>query len=46
MQSNKLKVVVFCGIGARAKTALETLEAMGYKKVMNAGGLKDLSYLK
>merc|ERR1711971_1303112 len=39
-------IIIFCGIGGRAKGASDTLGAMGYTDVMNAGGLKDLGYLK
>jgi len=35
-------IIVFCGIGGRAKGAKATLESMGYTKVFNAGGLIDL----
>ena len=38
-------VIVFCRSGRRAAKAKEVLEQKGYKKVLNAGGLKDLSYL-
>jgi rhodanese-related sulfurtransferase len=35
-------VIVFCMSGRRAGKAKETLEALGYTKVLNAGGLNDL----
>lgn len=38
-------VIVFCRSGRRAAKAKEVMEQMGYTKVLNAGGLKDLSYL-
>lgn len=38
-------IVVFCRSGARAKTAKEALESLGYKKIFNAGGLSDMDYL-
>lgn len=38
-------VIVFCRSGRRAAKAKEVLEKMGYTKVLNAGGLKDLGYL-
>lgn len=39
-------VVVYCASGMRAERAKETLEGLGYEKVLNAGGLGDLDYLK
>jgi rhodanese-related sulfurtransferase len=38
-------VIVFCRSGRRAAKAKEVMEQMGYTKVLNAGGLKDLTYL-
>ena len=38
-------VVIFCGSGRRAGKAKEVLEQKGYTNVLNAGGLKDLTYL-
>eukprot|EP00579_Thalassiosira_antarctica_P008646 CAMPEP_0201887950 /NCGR_PEP_ID=MMETSP0902-20130614/26265_1 /ASSEMBLY_ACC=CAM_ASM_000551 /TAXON_ID=420261 /ORGANISM="Thalassiosira antarctica, Strain CCMP982" /LENGTH=105 /DNA_ID=CAMNT_0048418037 /DNA_START=59 /DNA_END=376 /DNA_ORIENTATION=+ len=38
-------VVIFCRSGRRAGKAKEVLEQKGYTKVLNAGGLKDLTYL-
>ena len=38
-------VIVFCRSGRRAGKAKECLEEKGYSKVLNAGGLKDLTYL-
>lgn len=35
-------VIVFCRSGRRAGKAKETLEQLGYTKVLNAGGLEDL----
>ncbi|KAL7452742.1 hypothetical protein ACHAWC_004466 [Mediolabrus comicus] len=44
--SNKnAPVIVFCRSGRRAAKAKEVMEQMGYTKVLNAGGLKDLTYL-
>ena len=40
-------IVVHCASGIRANTAKETLESLGYTKVLNAGGLNDiLAYSK
>mmetsp|Transcript_7861 Transcript_7861/g.17124 ORF Transcript_7861/g.17124 Transcript_7861/m.17124 type:complete len:185 (-) Transcript_7861:99-653(-) len=36
-------IVVYCAVGGRASVAKECLESMGYKNVLNAGGLKDLN---
>eukprot|EP00566_Odontella_aurita_P025360 CAMPEP_0113560212 /NCGR_PEP_ID=MMETSP0015_2-20120614/19309_1 /TAXON_ID=2838 /ORGANISM="Odontella" /LENGTH=121 /DNA_ID=CAMNT_0000461899 /DNA_START=170 /DNA_END=535 /DNA_ORIENTATION=- /assembly_acc=CAM_ASM_000160 len=38
-------VVVFCAVGGRSSKAKTVLESMGYSKVYNGGGLKDLDYL-
>mmetsp|Transcript_32166 Transcript_32166/g.36573 ORF Transcript_32166/g.36573 Transcript_32166/m.36573 type:complete len:124 (+) Transcript_32166:134-505(+) len=38
-------IVTFCGIGGRASVAKEALKKLGYRKVYNGGGLKDLDYL-
>jgi phage shock protein E len=38
-------VIVFCRSGRRAGKAKEMLEAKGYTKVLNAGGLTGLDYL-
>lgn len=38
-------VIVFCRSGRRAVKAKEVLEQKGYTRVLNAGGLKDLTYL-
>ena len=38
-------VIIYCRSGRRAGKAKVVLEQMGYTKVMNAGGLADLSYL-
>ncbi len=35
------QVILYCRSGRRAKTALETLRAMGYTDVSNFGGLED-----
>lgn len=35
-------VVIYCASGARANRAKITLEAQGYTKVLNGGGLKDM----
>ncbi|KAL3782859.1 hypothetical protein ACHAW5_010625 [Stephanodiscus triporus] len=35
-------VIVFCRSGRRAGKAKESLEQLGYTKVLNAGGLDDL----
>ena len=35
------QVILYCRSGRRAKTALETLRAMGYTNVSNYGGLED-----
>ncbi len=35
-------VIVFCRSGRRAGKAKETLEQLGYTRVLNAGGLDDL----
>ncbi len=38
-------VIIFCRSGRRAGKAKEVLEQKGYERVLNAGGVKDLSYL-
>ncbi|GFH56668.1 hypothetical protein CTEN210_13144 [Chaetoceros tenuissimus] len=38
-------IVIFCRSGARAKTGKEALEAIGYTKIYNAGGVCDMDYL-
>jgi len=38
-------VIIYCRSGRRAGKAKVVLEQMGYSKVMNAGGLVDLTYL-
>lgn len=38
----KRPVVVYCGSGKRSGRAKETLEAAGYKSVINGGGFRDL----
>ena len=35
------QIILYCRSGRRAKTALETLRAMGYTNVSNYGGLED-----
>mmetsp|Transcript_4554 Transcript_4554/g.7597 ORF Transcript_4554/g.7597 Transcript_4554/m.7597 type:complete len:106 (+) Transcript_4554:146-463(+) len=45
MPDKNAPVIVFCRSGRRAAKAKEMLEQKGYTKVMNAGGLKDLTYL-
>ena len=35
------QVILYCRAGRRAKTALETMRAMGYTNVSNYGGLED-----
>mmetsp|Transcript_40949 Transcript_40949/g.87228 ORF Transcript_40949/g.87228 Transcript_40949/m.87228 type:complete len:104 (+) Transcript_40949:133-444(+) len=45
MPDKNAPVVVFCRSGRRAGKAKEMLERMGYTRVINAGGLKDLTYL-
>lgn len=35
-------IVVYCGSGARSAKAKRTLEAAGYSRVVNGGGLDDL----
>ncbi|MBR2964363.1 MAG: rhodanese-like domain-containing protein [Lentisphaeria bacterium] len=35
------QVILYCRSGRRAKTALETMRAMGYANVSNFGGLED-----
>ena len=35
------QVILYCRSGRRAKTALETMRAMGYINVSNFGGLED-----
>mmetsp|Transcript_16547 Transcript_16547/g.31343 ORF Transcript_16547/g.31343 Transcript_16547/m.31343 type:complete len:129 (-) Transcript_16547:266-652(-) len=45
LPDKEANVIVFCRSGARAKTAKEALEAEGYTKVYNAGGVTDMDYL-
>lgn len=41
--TNKDKeIILYCRSGGRAGSAKQMLEAAGYKKVMNAGGLNDM----
>lgn len=35
------QIILYCRSGRRAKTALETMRAMGYANVSNYGGLED-----
>lgn len=37
-------IVVYCAAGSRAAKAKTTLDAAGYAKVVNGGGLDDLRY--
>eukprot|EP01082_Thalassiosira_pseudonana_P003514 g3036.t1 g3036 contig12:1298795-1299225(+) len=45
MPDKNAPVIVFCRSGRRAGKAKEMLEAKGYTKVLNAGGLTGLDYL-
>jgi len=45
MSDKNAPVIIFCRSGRRAGKAKEVLEQKGYKKVLNAGGVKDMSYL-
>lgn len=45
MSDKNAPVIVFCRSGRRAGKAKEVLEQKGYTRVVNAGGLSDLSYL-
>lgn len=46
MPDKNAPVIVFCRSGRRAEKAKGELEAMGYKRVLNAGGLTHVeSYL-
>jgi phage shock protein E len=38
-------ILVYCAAGKRAAKAKELLESLGYQRVLNGGGLGDLSYL-
>ena len=37
--------IVFCAKGGRAMKACQTLKELGYSKVYNAGGLRDIDFL-
>jgi len=39
-------VVIFCAVGGRAMVAKNCLEDLGYKNVINAGGLCDLNHIQ
>uniref|UniRef100_A0A7S1UYQ5 Rhodanese domain-containing protein n=1 Tax=Grammatophora oceanica TaxID=210454 RepID=A0A7S1UYQ5_9STRA len=39
-------IVVYCRSGRRASQAKSVLQEKGYAHVLNAGGLKDLTYLE
>mmetsp|Transcript_31537 Transcript_31537/g.66334 ORF Transcript_31537/g.66334 Transcript_31537/m.66334 type:complete len:105 (-) Transcript_31537:201-515(-) len=45
MPEKNAPVIIFCRSGRRAVKAKEVLEQKGYTRVLNAGGLKDLTYL-
>lgn len=45
MPDKNAPVIIFCRSGRRAVKAQEVLEQKGYVKVLNAGGLNDLTYL-
>eukprot|EP00591_Stephanopyxis_turris_P009148 CAMPEP_0195509482 /NCGR_PEP_ID=MMETSP0794_2-20130614/2407_1 /TAXON_ID=515487 /ORGANISM="Stephanopyxis turris, Strain CCMP 815" /LENGTH=117 /DNA_ID=CAMNT_0040636713 /DNA_START=242 /DNA_END=595 /DNA_ORIENTATION=- len=45
LPDKKIPIVVFCAIGGRSAGAQRALEALGYEKVLNGGGLKDLDYV-
>lgn len=38
-------ILCFCGVGGRVMGAKKALEELGYTRVLNAGGYKDIKYL-
>lgn len=39
-------IIAFCAVGGRSNEARKKLMEMGYETVLNAGGLKDMGYIK
>ena len=39
-------IIAFCAVGGRSNEARKKLREMGYGTVLNAGGLKDMGYIK
>jgi rhodanese-related sulfurtransferase len=44
IQNKETKLILYCRSGRRSQIAKETLKKLGYKNVINAGGIKDWKY--
>lgn len=44
VRDKQTKLILYCRSGRRSEIAKETLKKLGYKNVINAGGIKDWKY--
>lgn len=44
VQNKETKLILYCRSGRRSEIAKEILKKLGYKDVINAGGIKDWKY--